>query len=71
MKISEERGWELTHAICEIIDDERAHSADGTWQFDTVAPKVVELLLGTTLDAYQAITDALCCEPVGTNCPSP
>jgi hypothetical protein len=63
-----ERGWELTEAICKIIDDEMAHSADGTWDYDTVAPKVAELLLGTALDEHQAIVDAvLFCDPVGTN----
>jgi len=68
--MSSEAGWALTETICEIIDDEIAHSADRTWQFDRVARKVVERLgpeTAANIDEYQAIQDALFGWPVGTN----
>jgi hypothetical protein len=37
-----EAGWALTKAICEIIDNEMAQSADHTWNWNNVAKKVVE-----------------------------
>jgi hypothetical protein len=69
--MSMEAGWALTETICESIDQEMAHSADHTWELDSVAQKVLEHIgpdeAGATLDVYQAIEDALDCEPVGTN----
>jgi hypothetical protein len=66
-----EAGWALTETICEIIDQEMAHGADHTWELDSVAQKVLEHIgpdeAGATVDVYQAIEDALDCEPVGTN----
>jgi hypothetical protein len=55
--------------ICEIIDQEMAHGAI-TWELDSVAQKVSSIgpdEAGATVDVYQAIEDALDCEPVGTN----
>jgi hypothetical protein len=68
--MSMEAGWALTETICEIIDQEMAHSADHTWELDSVAQKVLEHIrpeADATLDVYQAIEDALYGEPVGTN----
>ena len=68
--MSVEAGWALTKAICEIIDNEMAQSPDFTWTWDSVAEKVAERIgpeASATLDVDQAILDAVCGEPVGTN----
>ena len=68
--MSVEAGWALTKAICEIIDNEMAQSADQTWNWNNVAKKVVERIgpeASAMLDVDQAIVDAVYAEPVGTN----